>query len=644
MRRNVWTFALALGVVLAAVSPAPCATPGEPSNPRTYTTDGDFDEGTLVNVNHNAPNIDQLQLDSEATPFAFIWVAASGRGTVIKIDTVTGEILGEFWSAPQDRSKNPSRTTVDSDGNVWAGNRDEADGGRGSIVHIGLKENGQCIDRNGNGVIDTSTGLGDVRPWTNAGGVDTNGGVITAADECIIHYVRTAGTYVRTVAVDAGNNVWVGGLGNLTHELLDSDGNVVPGTQFNQGCGGYGGLVDRNGILWSASAPQVPTNLLRYDPSTSTGQCLNYGRFGYGLGIDSNGRIWHTTWMHDSVLKINSDGTLAGNYGSGGATGDRGVVVTGADNNVWVANSYGSDVSRLDNNGVLLNVIGVGLTPTGVAVDAAGKVWVTNYSSHTAMRIDPATNSVDLTVDLGPGAWPYNYSDMTGSTLIAPPKTGTWSVVHDSGVANAVWGFVTWNANTPSDSSLQVYAASSTDGVLFSAEQAVTNGVDLTVPDGQYLQVRVAFARATTGESPVLYDLTILANRPPDCSLAYPSQGIIWPPDHKFVPITVLGVTDPDGDPVTITIDSIFQDEPVDSLGDGNFTPDGMGIGTDTAAVRAERSGSPRVPGNGRYYHVGFTATDSYGYTCSGTVLVGVPHDQDKPAVDDGPLYDSAIP
>jgi hypothetical protein len=37
------------------------------------------------------------------------------------------------------------------------------------------------------------------------------------------------------------------------------------------------------------------------------------------------------------------------------------------------------------------------------------------------MRIDPATNAVDLTVNLGSSAYPYNYSDMTGATLIARP-------------------------------------------------------------------------------------------------------------------------------------------------------------------------------------------------------------------------------
>ena len=137
---------------------------------------------------------------------------------------------------------------------------------------------------------------------------------------------------------------------------------------------------------------------------------------------------------------------------------------------------------------------------------------------------------------------------------------------------------------------------------------------------------------------------TFTPNRPPECSMAAPSLGTIWPPNNKFVPITVLGVTDPDGDAVTISINKIFQDEPLDTFGDGNFTPDGKGVGTATAEVRAERSGTKKVPGDGRFYHIYFTATDPYGLSCSGEVKAAVPHDQNKTPIDGGPLYDSTTP
>ena len=126
-------------------------------------------------------------------------------------------------------------------------------------------------------------------------------------------------------------------------------------------------------------------------------------------------------------------------------------------------------------------------------------------------------------------------------------------------------------------------------------------------------------------------------NRPPDCSHAAPSvTTLLWPPNGRFVPVSVVGVTDPDGDPVAITVTSIRQDEPT-----GVHEPDGTGVGTSIAQVRSERLGN----GDGRVYHIGFVAADGDGGTCSAEVRVGVAHDQGNGnvAVDGGPLFDSTI-
>jgi hypothetical protein len=125
-------------------------------------------------------------------------------------------------------------------------------------------------------------------------------------------------------------------------------------------------------------------------------------------------------------------------------------------------------------------------------------------------------------------------------------------------------------------------------------------------------------------------------NLPPDCSLAVPSIHTIWPPNNKFVPVNVHGVLDPDDDPVSLKIDSIFQDERVSVR---RSPADGYGVGSDTAHLRAKRAGS----GNGRVYHISFTADDGQGGSCTGEVVVGVPHDRGKGsvAVDDGPIFDS---
>jgi hypothetical protein len=131
-------------------------------------------------------------------------------------------------------------------------------------------------------------------------------------------------------------------------------------------------------------------------------------------------------------------------------------------------------------------------------------------------------------------------------------------------------------------------------------------------------------------------------NQSPSCTLAIPSIQTLWPPDHKFIPIEILGVTDPEGDDVKISILSIFQDEVVDDGGDGSTTPDGRGVGSDSAEVRAERDGA----GNGRFYHINFLADDEHGGSCSGQIAVGVPVNMGKKGipVDDGPLFESTLP
>jgi hypothetical protein len=130
------------------------------------------------------------------------------------------------------------------------------------------------------------------------------------------------------------------------------------------------------------------------------------------------------------------------------------------------------------------------------------------------------------------------------------------------------------------------------------------------------------------------------------CDGAALSQGMIWPPDHKMVPLTIVGVTtDPSLMPygITITITGIYQDEPVNALGSGNTAPDGMITNSgSTALVRAERAG----PGTGRIYYITFTATDASGGSCGPKTLQAyVPHDQGQgyAPIDTGVQYNSTV-
>ncbi|MGE3154617.1 MAG: SBBP repeat-containing protein, partial [Nitrospiraceae bacterium] len=133
----------------------------------------------------------------------------------------------------------------------------------------------------------------------------------------------------------------------------------------------------------------------------------------------------------------------------------------------------------------------------------------------------------------------------------------------------------------------------------------------------------------------------ITTNTSPSCSAAQAVPNILWSPNHQFLSIAVHGVTDPDGNPVTITIIGITQDEPVNAKGEGNMSPDAV-IQAGSASVRAERAGN----GDGRVYQVSFRADDGQGGFCTGAVKVSVPHSLQKgsTAIDDGQVYDSTIP
>ena len=128
-------------------------------------------------------------------------------------------------------------------------------------------------------------------------------------------------------------------------------------------------------------------------------------------------------------------------------------------------------------------------------------------------------------------------------------------------------------------------------------------------------------------------------NQNPVCTAASADPKQLWPPNHKFVAIAIKGVTDPDNDAVTIVVNKIWQDESTTADGSGDPSPDGMIVGG-AAQVRAERAGS----GDGRVYQIFFTATDTKSGSCTGSVTVGVPHDQSGgPVVDSGVRYDSLV-
>jgi len=496
-------------------------TPGARS--RTYTLDADFDEGIYVGVEHEIVH-DQLQLSKEATTLPIIWIP-NLDGTVSKIDTVTGKELGRYRVAPPDLPSggNPSRTTVDLQGNVWVGLRQA-----GTVVKIGLYEAGQWIDRNEDGVAQTS------RDLNNDGNITDAEILPWGQDESVLYEVVLVlgyeGTYVpgtyngpydtdywgtapRGLAIDANNNLWAGTWYTSKYYYINgSTGAILETVDVSPWAhNAYGAVIDRNGVLWSASL--YGNHILRFDPSTDppTINKVDLPHNAYGIGLDYADHLFVSGHADPQLSRINiTTGTIDWTKYLCETSDSRGVVAT-SDNNIWIANSGVNTVTRYDNDGNLLTTISGFHTPTGVAVDAVGKVWVTDLGSEYIHRIDPATNSIDLSKAIIDSGGHYTYSDMTGMvSRTITTKIGTWTVAFDSGLANAPWGKISWTSTEPAGTSLTVKVRSSNDRVGWSTWETAINGVQLTTtPNGRYLQIETTMQTITGADTPILYDLTV---------------------------------------------------------------------------------------------------------------------------------------
>ena len=647
---------------------------------RTFTTNADFDQGTSVGVNH-AIVPDQLQLDARDLEFPLVWVAKTGRKTIVRIDANSGLVVGEYRTAPDGRAGNPSRTAVDRYGNVWVGNRSEAAGGRGSVAKIGLVLGGTrgsksadgsftpdpngayvappflystAVDRDGDGLIRTSRALGDLLPWVDLG--DGAGGttaeVADAADECILLYQRTSATDVQHLAIAPDERVWVGGFvtGPTGFDVLEPTTGAILESLL-PGCGGYGGVIDGQGVLWSAAYNQ--SSVLRHDPATGDTRCVPVA-WAAGITLDAEGNAWCSMWDRNAVAKLTPSGSMVAGFPKQTGGGDCYGIAVGADGNVWVANKRTNDVSRLDAAGNVRKRLAVGLAPTGVAVDANGRIWVVNQNSHNTVRIDPQGGSdglgvVDLIVPLGTGAAPINYGGMTGIVRVHEVEaTGSWTVRVDGGRPAIDWSRVTWTSVAPGTSRIEVQArvAEVAEDLEGQSWRGVASGADLMGSglQGRFLQLRASFyADLAARLSPELHDLSVVAqsNAVPDCAHATASIDVLWPPDGRMVDVRIAGVADADGDDVACRVTRILQDEPVHEASGARRGADARGLGSATAQLRAERNGN----GNGRVYTIVYEASDGRGGVCAGRVKVCVPHDmgRGRDCADDGELYDATL-
>ncbi|MFH2004976.1 MAG: hypothetical protein ABI333_00185 [bacterium] len=371
---------------------------------------------------------------------SYIWIANTGEGTLSKVNTRNAEEVARYLTCSySDQSCDPSRTSVNLHGDVVVTNRGcDLCSTRipASSVTKFAANIVDCVDRDGSGHIDTSTGADDVKAW--------------GEDECMLwstelpyeadfdsdpHGARaTAWDGQDDEATGLGGSVWVGTCDKSgysrpvrLYKLNGDTGAVEERVQIDGATCAYGGAVDRARGFWFIDLNGktiTGLDMVTLEHDTRETSC------GYGITVDSQGRVW--TGGFDFA---DQDQSCVARYDP--QTGVEETVsipwdpVTQRDPPwlrgiaVGVATSTGS-VWAVETSGALYQIDEETLEVTaaaalegsretiGVAVDYLGFVWMVDMATESAYKYDPTTFQ-KLQVRIGSS--PYTYSDMTGVQL-----------------------------------------------------------------------------------------------------------------------------------------------------------------------------------------------------------------------------------
>jgi serine/threonine-protein kinase len=263
------------------------------------------------------------------------------------------------------------------------------------------------------------------------------------------------------VAADASGNIYVADYGNNLIRKISAAGVVItlagsgtPGAangtgtaaSFNQPTGI---AIDASGNIYVAdngnhlireiSPAGVVTTLAGSGVAGSadgTGTAASFN-FPQGIAVDASGNIFVADNSNNMIRKISPAGavtTLAGGGGQGSANGTgaaalfyepTGVAVDGA-GNVYVTDYGNNLVRKVSSAGVVTTLAGSGAQgdangagtaasfngASGLAVDASGNVYVADYGNNQVRMINPA----GVVTTLGSGA-----GNSAGGTLFSGP-------------------------------------------------------------------------------------------------------------------------------------------------------------------------------------------------------------------------------
>ncbi|MDI7269391.1 MAG: MopE-related protein, partial [Myxococcota bacterium] len=443
-----------------------------------------------------------IVLGSEEIQAGFLWASNSPEGTVSKLDLATGAEVARYRVG-----SDPSRTAVDSVGNAYVADR----GGSGAAKMAGDRR--YCVDRNGNTVIDTSTGPAPL-PF--------------GADECVLWRVPlgSPGALPRAVAVDFGDAAhpegypWVGVFHEMRGYKLHPDtGAVLEAVDLQVNT--YGFAIDSNGWIWISGRGPGPyiqrfhTVTRAVEPRIPFSGC---GDHPYGITVDVRNRVWVASWFDGQACAARYDPATGAWFAvnTRGGWGARGIAAD-ADGTIWLsihANWCCGAIASFhmdDGSGLVVRDI-AGVIPVGIGVDELGHVWTVNQTSRNVTRLTKATGALEQ-FPVGPD--PYTYSDFTGYQRRMMIPRGTWTRDFERCATDSFdrWGVFVWDADVPAGARL-----------AFSATSAP--------------------ARSGLGSAPSVTPAVVPSDAPPvDITAAFAAAGV---PLHRFLRVTALLEASPD--------------------------------------------------------------------------------------------------
>ncbi|MCP4675003.1 MAG: hypothetical protein GY854_05760 [Deltaproteobacteria bacterium] len=517
-------------------------------------TDNEYDPG---GDNSDGVDIDPagwLVLNTEKLDLKNLWIANEGEGTVSKVDTELIEETGRY-RVGMTLDPSPSRTSVDLAGDVFVGNR-KTDGNPASVTKI-ASDPERCVDRNGNGVIDTSTGGANVFARSIGGSVPAN----QSSDECVV-WTRgfdaanpdnpnpLSGAFgcdgIRAMAATAetGSNfeynghVWVGCRNsNAAYKLDGNTGDILDGYETTN-ASPYGFALDSAGRLWIVSRDGTGTDGSYWIDTTNGTMHSVGGPRPYGIALDDQGHLWVATLDDGGVYRYTPGAPIPWDSITSITSGFRGIAVDKY-GYVWAirtdANSeiYLIDPALFPDPSSVIGPYDLDSTTNdpqrgcGVAVDFSGHVWGVssrgcpddNHGCASRLWVDRdaagyPTVDISKTENVAVGLTPYSYSDMIGYHLRHfTTKEGWYRQTFEVCPGHSTkWNEIEWESNVPADTSFVIRARtadhvdelpnSSWFTVVEVPSDTSPKALPATLPQGHFIELEVRLYTETDGVTP----------------------------------------------------------------------------------------------------------------------------------------------